>query len=109
MTRRRFKVSKEAKQDLDDAWFFIAERNPNRADQLLDEIEARFLMLVRFPEIGVSREELAPQLRSFPVSNYLIFYRLIGSSIEIVRVLHGSRDVEQIFRDEEVEPEQEKS
>ena len=47
--------------------------------------------------MGRSREELVPKLRSFPVGNYVIFYQPISDGVEIVRVLHGSRDIESLF------------
>jgi toxin ParE1/3/4 len=47
--------------------------------------------------MGKQRSELAPLLRSFPVKNYLIFYRPIDEGIEIVRILHGSQDIETLF------------
>jgi toxin ParE1/3/4 len=97
MSRRRFKLAKLAKKDLDDIWFAIAQHQPERADQMLDEIQKRFLLLIRFPEMGVAREDLAPALRSFPVDQYLILYRLTKPGIEIVRVLSGKVDLERIF------------
>jgi toxin ParE1/3/4 len=44
---------------------------------------------------GCGREEpkFARDLRSFPVGNYLIFYRPIQNGIALVRVLHGARDI----------------
>lgn len=60
-------------------------------------------MLVRFPELGVAREELAPALRSSLVAEYLIFYRLTKQRIDIVWILQGNRDLKQIFQSEEVE------
>ena len=51
--------------------------------------------------MGRLRNEVAPFLRSFPVKNYLIFYRPIDEGIEIVRILHGSQDIETIFQDDE--------
>jgi toxin ParE1/3/4 len=42
-------------------------------------------------------EELAPGIRSFPFGPYIIFYRVVTGAIEIVRVLHGARDIENIF------------
>jgi toxin ParE1/3/4 len=97
MTRRRFKLSRLARKDLDDIWLSIAQYNLERADQQIDEIQARFLLLARFREMGVAREDLAPALRSFPVDQYLIFYQLTKQGIEIVRVLPGKADLVQFF------------
>jgi len=38
-------------------------------------------------------------LRSVLVSPYVIFYRVGESSLDIVRVLHGRRDLDAIFAD----------
>jgi toxin ParE1/3/4 len=43
------------------------------------------------------RPELWSDLRSFPARRYVIFYRLLGDTLEIVDVVHGSRDIEAMF------------
>jgi toxin ParE1/3/4 len=47
--------------------------------------------------MGRRRDELAPGLQSFPLGRYVIFYRALPAATEIVRVLHGARDVESIL------------
>ena len=101
MTRRRFKLAKLAKKDLDDVWLSIAQYSIENADKMLDEIQTRFMLLNRFQEMGVAREDLAPGLRSFPVNKYLICYRLTKQGIEIARVLPGKADLERVFREGE--------
>ena len=51
-------------------------------------------MLGRFPFTGRKRDELVSELRSVLVRPYVVSYRFTGSGIGIVRVLHGSRDLE---------------
>jgi toxin ParE1/3/4 len=87
----------QAETDLDEIWWYIAQDNPDRADRFLDMIEDRCQALARFPNMGISREELRPMLRSLAVGNYLIFYLPIEDGIEIVRVLPGMRDIDAIF------------
>ena len=48
--------------------------------------------------MGTRREALAPGLRSFPVGNYLVFYRVTEGGIELARVLHGMRDLADLFK-----------
>jgi toxin ParE1/3/4 len=57
-------------------------------------------MLVRFPEIGRSRPEIAPNLRSTLVHPYVIFYRLEGDAVQIIRILHGKSDLRSIMEAE---------
>jgi len=100
---RRIRIADRARNDLDDIWDYIAQRNLDAADAFLDKLQARFPMLARYPEAGRLRQELGPTLRSFPVGEFIIFYRPIPQGIEVARVLRGRRDIERIFRDEEAE------
>ncbi|MFM7426534.1 MAG: type II toxin-antitoxin system RelE/ParE family toxin [Elainella sp.] len=87
-----------AELDLIDIWDYIAEDSLDRADEFLDRLEKKLAMLARNPELGRRREELLPNLRSFPIGNYVVFYQEIDSGIDLIRVLHGSRDIEGMFR-----------
>jgi toxin ParE1/3/4 len=86
-----------AAADLDDIWWYIAQDNPDVADLFLDKIEERLQTLARFPDMGISRDELMPSLRSLPIGNYLIYYLTLDDGIEIVRVLSGMRYIEPLF------------
>lgn len=86
-------------QDLEESYDFIAVDSLNAALRFIDLLEEKFLLLTDSPEIGRRREELAPALRSFPVGNYVIFYRPVQEVIQIIRVLHGARDIESAFED----------
>jgi toxin ParE1/3/4 len=87
----------EAENDLDEIWWYIAQDSPDHADRFLDRLQERLLALADFPKMGRSRDDIQAGLRSQPVGNYLIFYFPLADGIEIVRVLHGSRDVESLL------------
>lgn len=86
-----------AENDLDDIWWYIAQDSPDNADRFLDRLEESFSALANFPKMGMSRDDIQADLRSQPVGKYLIFYLPLADGIEIVRVLHGSRDVESLL------------
>ena len=86
-----------ARADLIEIWNYVADDSPSNADRLLDLINKQCGTLARFPKMGRARNELSPSLRSFPVGNYVIFYREVSKGIEIIRVLHGARDIEGII------------
>jgi len=90
-------ISPEAEQDLLDIWLYIAEDNPVNADRFLDRLEGQALKLAEFTEIGIDRPDLAPDLKSFPLDRYVLYYRANTGGIELVRVLHGSRDINRVF------------
>ncbi|MCI0485827.1 MAG: type II toxin-antitoxin system RelE/ParE family toxin [Blastocatellia bacterium] len=82
-----------ARGDLLDIWDYVAADSLAKADRLLNTINKQCEKLARFPEMGRARDELAPSLRSFPVGKYVIFYRPIEDGVEVVRVLHGKREI----------------
>jgi toxin ParE1/3/4 len=64
------------------------------ADRLVDSITDRFYLLGTHPNIGRARDEdLRPGLRSFPVGEYAIIYRIDHEDVLILRVLRGNRDI----------------
>mgnify|MGYP001258239030 FL=1 len=86
-----------AKIDLADIWDYIAEDNESRADAFIDAIDQKFHVLAERPAMGRPRDELAEGIRSFPIGQYIIFYQPVPGGVEIVRVLHGARDIDAIF------------
>jgi toxin ParE1/3/4 len=96
MGRARF--TPQAKADLQEINRYIAQDNPDAARRLLVQIKEQCKTLADFPEMGRLWEELNPPLRSFPVGNYLIFYRPSArSGIEVISVVSGYRDIEAFF------------
>ena len=72
----------------------LAEDSETAADKTLREIDAQCHVLGQYPKIGRDRSNIVPGVRSFPVGNYLIFYREISQGVEIIRVLHGARNLD---------------
>jgi toxin ParE1/3/4 len=93
----QFHLSRDAKTDLLEIWSYIAEDSFKSADKLLDKFEQTFEKLAEFPGIGRARDELAQGIRSFPEGNYVILYKLMGSGVEIHRIIHGARDISRLI------------
>ncbi|MFN3076965.1 MAG: type II toxin-antitoxin system RelE/ParE family toxin [Alphaproteobacteria bacterium] len=89
--------SRLARRDLLEIWEYIAADRSSAADRVLCEIAAKIALLETTPLLGTSRDELSPGLRSLPVSNHIVFYRHGTGVVEIVRVLHGARDVTRLL------------
>jgi toxin ParE1/3/4 len=86
-----------ALRDLIEIHDFIACESPQAACRLLQRFEEKAGHLAASPAIGRPRHELHPGYRSFAIGSYVIFYQPIENGIEIVRVLHGRRDIDTIF------------
>lgn len=94
---KELRVSDDAKADLLEIWLYISEKNESAADRITEGITAKYELLLEFPEMGRSREALGLGYRSFVVGSYVIYYRLIEEGIEISRVVHGSRDIQNLL------------
>lgn len=88
-----FRLSQQAEQDLEDIWLYLRQKDDLLADQQIAQILNKFPLLSRFPDLGRRRDELGNGLRSFSIHPYVVFYRKNNDQIEIIRILHQSRDV----------------
>jgi plasmid stabilization system protein ParE len=89
---RRLIWSLKAEADLLDVWNRGAKLfSPTMSDSHLRDIRAASVRLTSFPLSGVARDEFLPGLRSVLIHPTLIFYRVGGDTIEIVRVVDGRR------------------
>jgi toxin ParE1/3/4 len=82
-----------AREDILDIWQFIALDNETAATKLVHRFDRAVQMLADNPHAGRERPDLAEGIRSFPVGRYVIFYQPTGNGIDVVRILHGSRDI----------------
>ena len=99
-TRRRRAItwSPEAEQDLFDIYQYLErEASARTAEKYLRQISQSCERIRKRPLLGRTRNEVMPGLRSVLVLPYVVFYRVSGSSVDIVRVLHGRRDLDAIF------------
>jgi toxin ParE1/3/4 len=94
---REIRLTNSAQLDLLDIWLCESVRSTEIADRRIDEITSTYEDFLDFPETGHSRDELSSGYRSFPKGQFVIFYRLISEGIEIIRVVHGARSLDEIF------------
>jgi toxin ParE1/3/4 len=95
-----YRLSELAEQDLEDIWVYITGQNPLASDKQIAQILNRLPMLAQFPDMGKKQDTLLQGLRSFPVKPYIVFYVKVEDGIEILRILHQSRDYESQFGNE---------
>jgi len=99
-------IRPRARSDVVELATYIGKENASAANRFLDSCEATFQFLAeslqsggiyqtknnRFVELRVIR------IKGFP--NHLTFYLERANGIEIVRVLHGARDLDVLLQDE---------
>ena len=90
--------SPQAKADVAEILSNLEERSRGAAKRLAQAIQKRCEVLRKVPMMGRARDDLAPGLRSIVIEKYVLFYRVTSDAIEVVRVLHGARDIESIMK-----------
>ncbi len=53
--------------------------------------------IAQFPYLGRSYSQFGPNLRGVPLMGYIIFYQIVDDGIEILRVISGYRNLEDVF------------
>lgn len=92
-----------ADRDALDCALFIAEDNLDAAERFLGALETSYALLLDHPGIGQRRDfndEKGRPLRAWPVpgfASYLVFYFEVDDVVEVVRILHGARDLPALF------------
>ena len=94
---RRLFCTRAARDDLIDIWTHIAADDPTAADRILDRLDEVASHLADNPQMGPARDDIRPGLRYLVSGSYLLLYRIDGDGIEIVRAVHGRRDLYGLF------------
>ncbi|HOE17894.1 MAG TPA: type II toxin-antitoxin system RelE/ParE family toxin [Syntrophorhabdaceae bacterium] len=89
-----------AVDDLTSIFDWIADDNPAGAGAFIKKLDRHIRKLKEYPLLGrIPRDEKLTEFgyRVLIVESYLAFYVIRGKTIEIHRVIHGSRNLEEII------------
>ncbi len=102
----RLEIRRQAERDVDEQLVYLAKQSHHAATRFLEAVEATFQLLVESPDRGFlwdSDKNLDRRIHVWPVRGFpkmLVFYRPIEQGIEIIRVLHGARDISTLLEKE---------
>jgi len=94
---RRLVLSPAAEGDFHTILGYIARDKPGAAKDFVSKLRARCALLVSHPLVGEDCSALRPKMRRIAYAGYVMFFRVDEDVVEIVRVIHGSRDWEHEF------------
>lgn len=95
------RYSAAAERDLLDIHEYVSSRRPAAAARLLRTIDAKCRLLADEPGLGAQRDHIRKGMRLWTVGTYLVLYRIESTGIEVVRIVHGRRDLNRIFPPDE--------
>ena len=93
---RKFDLTRSAQADLKSIARFTQERwGVRQRNTYLKEVDQVFRTLAKNPLMGRSCDDIREGYRKFPHGSHVIFYKQLGEDeLLIVRILHGTMDVE---------------
>jgi plasmid stabilization system protein ParE len=96
----RYVLAPQAALDLVEIWRYIKEQTGlTMADRVDSAILEKIAFLAGTPGAGHSRKDLTEEdVKFFSVYSYLIVYRATTKPLQIVSILHGRRDLDQILK-----------
>ncbi len=97
----RYVLTPQAKADLTQVLDFIRQSNGDAAVRVRAEFHNAMRKLAEMPGMGHLRTDVTGEaLRFWRVYSYLVVYRPETRPLQIIRVLHGARDIMTILEDE---------
>jgi len=82
-----------ADEDALEIFVTIALDNEGAAHRFVDRLKAALGRLADFPESAPAREDIAPGMRGLSFTGYIALYRIVKGEVQIVRIVHGMRDL----------------
>jgi plasmid stabilization system protein ParE len=98
--RRGYVLAPEAARDLVQIWAYIKENaGLEMADRVESGILEKILYLAGSPGGGHWRRDLTDEpVKFFPIYSYLVVYRPETKPLQVVAIIHGRRDAEQLLK-----------
>jgi toxin ParE1/3/4 len=79
---------------------YIAADSKKSARRWAASIRENCAKLGETPGLGVPKPELGPHVRMLVMGSYLVFYEADTKGVEILRIMHGARDWQEILSPE---------
>lgn len=88
-------IAPSARRDLHEIISYLLAERPSAAVKFLERFEKLIARLVDHPHLGpVSQHPRREGLRKLALPPHVIFYRVTPHRIELVRVVHAARDLD---------------
>ncbi len=94
-------LTPEAVADLEEIGDNISRRNPVRASTFVDELKGRVDRLSEFPCAAPLRPQWGEGVRIALHNSYVIVFRVSNETVQILRIVHGRRDLDALFEFDE--------
>jgi toxin ParE1/3/4 len=93
-----FRLSPLAKQDLEEIWQYTFQQwSPVQADNYAGDLLSACEGLVKGEKIGLNADEIRTGYRKYFCGLHTLYYKISGEYVDVIRILHQSRDVDTLL------------
>ena len=92
-----YDLTDSAQRDIGGIIDYLTDQNPDAARRLYERLLGAFEQLADLPGMGRLHDGRKPDLRRWRVGSYLVFYRETDDGIEIVRLIHRRRNLDDLL------------
>jgi toxin ParE1/3/4 len=105
--KARVIYSFQANDDLRQIVRYLRQHSRPAAKRFSSNVANRLKRLAHSPNLGRDRSEFGVKMRSVVIGDYVVFYHITPKVVTILRILHGSRNIDAIMRQLDWSPPQE--
>jgi plasmid stabilization system protein ParE len=87
----RIRYTPRARGDIESIWYYLNERSPSGAHNVLRAIYAGVQFIADYPEASQHADEPSIRVKLVRRYRYKIFYRIVSDTVEVLHVRHTSR------------------
>lgn len=92
-TSKPVHLTPKAREDLEEIWIYTATTwSVDQAERYTNQIIDAFDALATAPERATDVSDLRDGYLRWSIGRHYIFFRDLGDALEVVRILHQSRD-----------------
>jgi toxin ParE1/3/4 len=93
----RLLITLDGSRDLSEISDYFLAQSVDAGERFVEAFGKKCQYIAQFPYLGRSIREISPNLRGVPLMGYIIFYQIVDDSIEILRVIRGYRNLQDVF------------
>jgi toxin ParE1/3/4 len=105
VAKLKYRITRRAISDLTGIAAYLRAQSPSGARRVIRSLYQTFSEAARNPDLGTARDDLRQGLRAItparPAHNYVVLTSAVTNSIEVIAVVHGARDWENLVADED--------
>jgi len=94
---KTLRITLPASQDLNAISDYFLKQSIDAGERFVETFNQKCKYLVRYPYMGKSYTHLRPGLRGLSLMGYIIFYHVVENDVEILRVVSGYRNLQDVF------------